>query len=134
MCGCHFFRGNRKRFVVGANTNNQITNLFDQPRITGLKGADSPFVIIWDQDVVGAILQGIFKGGSGTYNLAGDGVLTLSVSFGPVVFAMTFDELTVGDITLDGAVSMTFGGVCRDDDPECTPCADDDPECATPFE
>jgi len=63
--------------ILGANTNNQITNLFDQPRITGLKGVDSPFVIIWDQDVVGVILQGIFKGGSGIYNLAGDGVLTM---------------------------------------------------------
>jgi UDP-glucose 4-epimerase len=68
----------RPGFILGATTRNQITNLFDQPRITGLKGADSPFVIIWDQDVVGAILQGIFQGGSGIYNLAGDGVLTLA--------------------------------------------------------
>jgi UDP-glucose 4-epimerase len=63
--------------ILGAGTRNQITNLFDQPRITGIRGADSPFVIIWDQDVVGAILKGIFEGGSGVYNLAGDGVLTL---------------------------------------------------------
>jgi UDP-glucose 4-epimerase len=63
--------------ILGAGTRNQITNLFDQPRITGIRGADSPFVIIWDQDVVGAILKGIFEGGSGIYNLAGDGVLTL---------------------------------------------------------
>ncbi len=63
--------------ILGAGTANQITNLFDQPRITGLKGADSPFVFIWDQDVVGAILKGIFEGGSGIYNMAGDGALTL---------------------------------------------------------
>lgn len=68
----------RPGLILGATTRNQITNLFDQPRITGLKGADSPFVIIWDQDVVGAILQGIFLGGCGIYNLAGDGVLTLA--------------------------------------------------------
>lgn len=43
----------------------------------GLKGADSPFVLIWDQDVVGAILKGIFEGGNGIYNLAGDGALAL---------------------------------------------------------
>ncbi len=67
----------RPGFILGATTQNQITNLFDQPKITGIKGADSPFVIIWDQDVVGAILQGIFQGGSGIYNLAGDGALTL---------------------------------------------------------
>jgi UDP-glucose 4-epimerase len=63
--------------ILGAGTRNQITNLFDQPRILGIRGADSPFVIIWDQDVVGAILQGIFKGGQGIYNMAGDGSVTL---------------------------------------------------------
>ncbi len=63
--------------ILGAHTRNQITNLFDQPRITGLKGADSPFVIIWDQDVVGAILKGIFQRGHGIFNMAGDGVITL---------------------------------------------------------
>jgi len=68
----------RPGFILGATTRNQITNLFEQKRIVGLKGADSPFVIIWDQDVVGAILKGIFEGGSGIYNLAGDGILTLS--------------------------------------------------------
>lgn len=68
----------RPGFILGATTRNQITNLFDQKRIVGLKGADSPFVIIWDQDVVGAIVKGIFDGGGGIFNLAGDGILTLS--------------------------------------------------------
>ncbi|RJQ87343.1 MAG: SDR family oxidoreductase [Desulfobacteraceae bacterium] len=63
--------------ILGAGTRNPITNMFDQPRITGIKGVDSPFVIIWDRDVVGAILKGIFEGGRGIYNMAGDGVLTL---------------------------------------------------------
>lgn len=67
----------RSGTILGATARNQITNLFDQPRIIGLKGADSPFVFIWDQDVVGAIRQGIFQGGSGIYNLAGDGAMTL---------------------------------------------------------
>jgi UDP-glucose 4-epimerase len=67
----------RPGFILGATTRNQITNLFEQKRVVGLKGVDSPFVIIWDQDVVGAIRQGIFEGGSGIYNLAGDGILTL---------------------------------------------------------
>ncbi len=68
----------RPGFILGADTRNQITNLFEQKRITGLKEVDSPFVIIWDQDVVAAILQGIFQGGSGIFNMAGDGVVTLS--------------------------------------------------------
>jgi UDP-glucose 4-epimerase len=63
--------------ILGASTRNQITNLFDQPRITGLAGVESPFVIIWDQDVVAAILQGILTDAQGIFNLAGDGVLSL---------------------------------------------------------
>ena len=64
--------------ILGETTRNQITNFLDQPRITGLKGTESPFVIVWDRDVVGAILKGLLDGGSGIYNLAGDGILTLS--------------------------------------------------------
>ncbi len=63
--------------ILGARARNQITDLFDKPYVLGLTGAESPFVIIWDQDVVGAILRGIHAGGTGTFNLAGDGTLTL---------------------------------------------------------
>jgi UDP-glucose 4-epimerase len=63
--------------ILGARTANQITDLFDKPYVLGLRGANSPFVIIWDQDVVGAILKGIQEGGTGIFNLAGDGTLTL---------------------------------------------------------
>jgi UDP-glucose 4-epimerase len=87
----------RPGFILGATTRNQITNLLDQPRITGLKGAGSPFVIIWDQDVVGAILRGIFRGGRGIYNLAGDGILTLSEMAG--LLGKPYRELPVWVVT-----------------------------------
>ena len=63
--------------VLGATTDNQITALFEKPFIMGLMGAASPFVFIWDQDVVGCILKGIFDDSIGIYNLAGDGTLTM---------------------------------------------------------
>jgi UDP-glucose 4-epimerase len=63
--------------VLGAHTANQITKLFDGKRIMGLKGADSPFVFIWDQDVVACIVKGILEEREGIYNLAGDGTLSL---------------------------------------------------------
>jgi UDP-glucose 4-epimerase len=63
--------------ILGARARNQITDLFDTRYVLGIRGAESPFVIIWDQDVVGAIRKGIHDGGSGIFNLAGDGVLTL---------------------------------------------------------
>jgi UDP-glucose 4-epimerase len=63
--------------ILGARTRNQITAMFERRYVLGLSGAASPFVIIWDQDVVAAILQGIHEGGTGIFNLAGDGALTL---------------------------------------------------------
>jgi UDP-glucose 4-epimerase len=63
--------------VLGATTDNQITALFEKPFILGLMGAASPFVFIWDQDVVGCILKGIFDDATGIYNLSGDGTLTM---------------------------------------------------------
>jgi len=63
--------------ILGARARNQITNLFEQRVVVGLAGAQSPFVLVWDADVVGAILRGIHEGGTGIFNLAGDGTLTL---------------------------------------------------------
>ncbi len=63
--------------VLGAGAANQITALFEKPLILGLRGASSPFVFIWDQDVVACLLKGLHEGRQGIYNLAGDGVLTL---------------------------------------------------------
>ncbi len=63
--------------VLGATTRNAITALFEQPFVLGLLDSDSPFTFIWDEDVVGAILHGVAADRQGTYNLAGDGKLTL---------------------------------------------------------
>jgi UDP-glucose 4-epimerase len=63
--------------ILGARADNQITRLFDGRFVLGVAGSTSPFVLIWDQDVVGAILHGIQRGGSGVFNLAGDGTLSL---------------------------------------------------------
>ena len=68
----------RPGVVLGPSANNQITNLFDQKRVVGLAGAAIPFVLIWDQDVVGCVLRGVRHPElTGIYNLAGDGVLTM---------------------------------------------------------
>ena len=45
--------------ILGATVHNQITDLFEKPRLIAIRGSDSPFVFIWDQDVVGAILHAI---------------------------------------------------------------------------
>ncbi len=63
--------------ILGATVNNQITDLFMKPRLLAIRGSDSPFVFIHDQDVVGAILHGIDSPVTGIFNVAGDGKLTI---------------------------------------------------------
>jgi UDP-glucose 4-epimerase len=63
--------------VLGAETRNQITALFTAKRILVLKGHDSPFVFIWDEDVLDILEKGIREDGAGVYNLAGDGALDM---------------------------------------------------------
>ncbi len=64
--------------VLGTNANNQITALFEKAVVTGVRGSDTPFVFIWDEDVVACLMIGVHGGRSGIYNLAGDGVMTLA--------------------------------------------------------
>ncbi len=63
--------------ILGETVSNQITALFDKPRPLAIAGSDSPFVFIWDQDVVGVILHALAGAPSGIYNVAGDGALTI---------------------------------------------------------
>ena len=63
--------------ILGKTTANQITALFEKPRLIAVQGSPSPFVFIWDQDVVGAIEHAIFSGTAGVFNVAGDGALTV---------------------------------------------------------
>jgi UDP-glucose 4-epimerase len=63
--------------ILGETTRNQITALFERPRLIAIKGSASPFVFIWDRDVAGAIEHAIFGGPAGVYNVAGDGALSI---------------------------------------------------------
>ena len=63
--------------ILGKTVSNQITNLFDQRYLLGIRGSDSPFVFIWDQDVVRCFAKAIDSEKTGIYNLAGDGALSI---------------------------------------------------------
>ena len=64
--------------ILGDRGDNQITALFEKPRLLAIQGSDSPFVFIWDEDVTGAILHALSgQAQSGCFNLAGDGALTI---------------------------------------------------------
>ena len=63
--------------ILGATVKNQITDLFEKPRLLAMRGSDSPFVFVWDQDVVGCIVQASAARRPGIFNVAGDGELTI---------------------------------------------------------
>lgn len=64
--------------ILGKRVNNQITDMFKKRAVLGIRGSDSRFVFIWDQDVIAIIRKGLDSGAQGIYNLAGDGALSLS--------------------------------------------------------
>jgi UDP-glucose 4-epimerase len=63
--------------VLGENVNNLITDLFKKPVVTGLNDADTPFVFIWDEDLVQVFIEGVFSNKPGCYNVAGDDAVNL---------------------------------------------------------
>jgi len=63
--------------ILGDHTKNDITNIFQKDRIIGLKGTDTPFVIIWDQDLLNILGRAAMEQVEGIFNVAGNGKITL---------------------------------------------------------
>ncbi|MEE3319496.1 MAG: SDR family oxidoreductase [Pseudomonadota bacterium] len=63
--------------VLGAGTRNLITRLFEGRRLLAVAGSPSPFVFIWDEDVLHIIDKGVNEEAAGCFNLAGDGALSI---------------------------------------------------------
>jgi len=64
--------------ILGASVDNQITALFERKRLLRIRGSESPFVFIWDTDVVAVIQQAVTGPVTGVFNVAGDGALTIT--------------------------------------------------------
>lgn len=63
--------------VLGPDVHNTITDLFERKVVVGIRGVDTPFCFIWDQDVVQCLVAGALTDRTGIFNLTGDGVMTL---------------------------------------------------------
>lgn len=63
--------------ILGAHVANQITAIFQRPVILGVAGSDTPFVLIWDEDVARCIVKGLIDQREGIYNLTSDDALPL---------------------------------------------------------
>ena len=62
--------------IVGEGVHSPVTDLFEKAVVLGIVGSDSPFVFIWDQDLVACLVDAVFSDKVGVYNQAGDGALT----------------------------------------------------------
>lgn len=63
--------------ILGASVSNPISDFFDKKIILGLRESPTPWVFIWDKDVVNVIIAGAQGPHIGVFNLSGDGVMTL---------------------------------------------------------
>lgn len=63
--------------ILGATVGNQITALFEKPRLLAVRGSASPFVFVHDRDVVGCLVRAVDSPVTGTFNVAGDGALSI---------------------------------------------------------
>ena len=48
-----------------------------KPRLIAVRGSDSPFVAIWDQDLLAIIEKGVRESRAGIFNVAGTGALSM---------------------------------------------------------
>jgi UDP-glucose 4-epimerase len=63
--------------ILGESVRNPITALLERPRLLVVRGSDSPFVFIWDEDVAAAMEQAVTGERTGVVNLAGEGAVTV---------------------------------------------------------
>lgn len=63
--------------ILGESVDSPISEFFEKPVILGLRDSATPWVFVWDRDVVKVIEAGIHGPQTGIFNLAGDGVMTL---------------------------------------------------------
>jgi len=61
--------------ILGKTTSNPITDFLKKDKILCLSGYDSPFVAIWDMDLVEILFKATTSGNPGIYNVAGDGAI-----------------------------------------------------------
>lgn len=63
--------------ILGERVDNQITRLWEGRRLLQIRGAESPFVMVWDEDVVTVIRAAVTSSATGAFNVAGAGTVTV---------------------------------------------------------
>lgn len=63
--------------ILGPDFEGPVVKLFQQRLMVGLMGYEGPFNFIWSEDVVDYLIEGITTEVTGTFNIAGDKVLSM---------------------------------------------------------
>lgn len=63
--------------ILGERVDNQITRLWSGRFILRLAGQESPFVLVWDEDVVRVVVAAVTTPVTGVFNVAGEGTVTV---------------------------------------------------------
>ncbi len=88
--------------ILGEHVDNQITALWRWPRLLQIRGAQSPFVLVWDSDVVAIIVRAVTSAVTGPVNVAGQGVLTVA----QIAAALGKPTVTVPEPLLRGLLTL----------------------------
>jgi UDP-glucose 4-epimerase len=104
--------------ILGNETQNQITNLFEKAFVLGIKKSDSRFNFIWDRDCADIMIQAISSERPGVYNVAGDGNLDMSqistilerpyIEFSDTTLAKTLEWAKKFNLTQYGPEQVSF--------------------------
>ncbi|MGW0040375.1 SDR family oxidoreductase [Rhodococcus sp. NPDC003348] len=98
--------------ILGADVDNQITALFDKKRLLKIRGSDSPFVFVWDEDVSAAMVQAVTGTRTGIFNVAGDGAMTIdeiAETLGKPTLAVPAAAVRAG-LAVGNALGLTVHG------------------------
>ena len=88
--------------ILGRSVDNQITALFERKRLLRIRGSESPFVFVWDEDVVAIIQLSVTGSATGAFNVAGDGALTIT----EIAALLGKPVLTIPEPVLRGALAV----------------------------
>jgi UDP-glucose 4-epimerase len=88
--------------VLGETVDNQITALFERPRLLKVRGSDSPFVFVWDTDLVEVLVRAVLADRTGVFNVAGDGAMTVD----DIAAELGKPVLSVPDLVLKAALAV----------------------------
>ncbi len=88
--------------ILGESVDNQITALLRRKRLLAIRGSASPFVFVWDDDVVAVMIRAVLGGPTGAFNVAGDGALTID----QIAAALGKPMLTLPEPVLRAALAV----------------------------